>query len=270
MEKTLIIKTGHCETFYETDDQGICSLGDILRSTFICNSFENITWVTDKKAIKLLEYSNIDKIIDIEEFDFNTLFEYKIIINLEKKSSILEKIGQVRGINFDNFSFVHELMLDTELSYQEKLCKLLNIEWTGQHYSFDYPSIKGTGIGLNWKSGVKIPEKQLPKKFWTELEKLAAPKYQVKWQKGFEDISEYIDWINSCDTIITLDSLGIHIALALGKKIICLFGATNPNEVYLYNQGAKINHSLSMGDQEMLDKRKEILEELERLDDMFR
>ena len=46
-----------------------------------------------------------------------------------------------------------------------------------------------------------------------------------------DNIEAYIDWINSCRLIVTNDSLGLHIALALGKKVVALFGPTKANEV---------------------------------------
>lgn len=49
----------------------------------------------------------------------------------------------------------------------------------------------------------------------------------------------YIEWINSCKIIITSDSFGLHVAHALGKKTISLFGPTNSNEIYIDN-GIKI------------------------------
>ncbi|HLO64387.1 MAG TPA: glycosyltransferase family 9 protein, partial [Azonexus sp.] len=45
------------------------------------------------------------------------------------------------------------------------------------------------------------------------------------------DIEDYIDWINSCRLLVTNDSLGLHLALALGKPVVALFGPTVAREV---------------------------------------
>lgn len=43
-----------------------------------------------------------------------------------------------------------------------------------------------------------------------------------------------MNWINSCKLIISGDSLGLHLAFALKKKAIGLFGSTSPKEVFFY------------------------------------
>ena len=40
--------------------------------------------------------------------------------------------------------------------------------------------------------------------------------------------------------MVTGDTLGMHVATALGKKIVALFGPTSSAEIELYGQGVKI------------------------------
>jgi heptosyltransferase-2 len=47
----------------------------------------------------------------------------------------------------------------------------------------------------------------------------------------------YMDWINSSKIIVSNDSLGLHLGLAMKKKVIGLFGPTPSSEVYFYNRG---------------------------------
>ena len=78
---------------------------------------------------------------------------------------------------------------------------------------------------------------------WEELAKrLTDLGYSISWQEGLTDLYDYFEWINSCKVLLSQDSLGIHIALALKKQIIGLFGSTDPREIYLYNSG-RIVHS---------------------------
>ena len=65
-------------------------------------------------------------------------------------------------------------------------------------------------------------------------------KHSVSWQQGLKNIEEYIEWINSCQLLLTNDSLGLHIALALKKKVVALFGPTAHREVYLYGRGVAV------------------------------
>ena len=45
-----------------------------------------------------------------------------------------------------------------------------------------------------------------------------------------------MDWINSCKLLISNDSLGMHLAFALNKKVIAVFGPTESSEVYCYGE----------------------------------
>ena len=46
--------------------------------------------------------------------------------------------------------------------------------------------------------------------------------------------------ISDHDIVITADTLALHIATALQKKIVALFGPTSVNEIELYGKGIKL------------------------------
>jgi ADP-heptose:LPS heptosyltransferase len=119
-------------------------------------------------------------------------------------------------------------------------------------------------IGLNIGVGTKWPSKGWALKSWQELiEKLRSDKYNLLLLGGPEEIAivnqlkeEYKYLINTgcdnsllefaaivdlCDLIITADTLALHIATALQKKIIALFGPTSANEIELYGKGIKLS-----------------------------
>lgn len=50
--------------------------------------------------------------------------------------------------------------------------------------------------------------------------------------------------VDACDLIVTSDSLGMHIAVALRKYVVALFGSTSHAEVDLYDRGEKIVASM--------------------------
>ena len=54
------------------------------------------------------------------------------------------------------------------------------------------------------------------------------------------DLIEFPALISACALFITSDSLGLHIALALRRKTICLIGPTSPSEIDVYEIGEKI------------------------------
>jgi len=54
------------------------------------------------------------------------------------------------------------------------------------------------------------------------------------------DLFEFPAVINLCKLFITSDTLGLHIALALKRRTIALFGPTSANEIEMYGLGKKI------------------------------
>jgi len=125
-------------------------------------------------------------------------------------------------------------------------------------------ALQKPAIGLNVGVGTKWPSKGWSFKSWQELiEKLGNDKYNLLLLGGPEEISiinqlkaEYKYLINSgcdnsllefaaivdlCELVITADTLALHIATALEKKIIALFGPTSANEIELYGKGIKLS-----------------------------
>jgi len=118
-------------------------------------------------------------------------------------------------------------------------------------------------IGLNVGVGTKWPSKGWPLKKWQNLiEKLENDKYKLLLLGGPEEIAiinqlkaeykyllntgcdnsllEFCAIVDLCDLVITADTLALHIATALKKKIIALFGPTSANEIELYGKGIKL------------------------------
>lgn len=54
------------------------------------------------------------------------------------------------------------------------------------------------------------------------------------------NLVEFPALISVCNLVITTDSLGLHVALALKRKTICLIGPTSPSEIDIYGLGEKI------------------------------
>ncbi len=53
-------------------------------------------------------------------------------------------------------------------------------------------------------------------------------------------LREFFSLLNLCDILITSDTMALHVALALKKKVLALFGPTSYNEIEMYNLGEKI------------------------------
>jgi heptosyltransferase-2 len=264
MAKVLIIKLGYSETI----DPGIgkvSSLGDVLRTTVILYPFvdDHVTWLVDEAAYPLLEGNpHIDRILT---YDLSTVLQlqrerYDTVINLEKVPGVCALADSISawrryGFRFDELHGVAEaydgcekvfslskggdLKRTYQGSWQESLLQIVGAKWEGQEYLLGYrpKSREEFDVGLNWAVGPKWPNKAWPDDKWRELTGLLEGRFTWAMQQGMDNLYAYMDWINSCRLLVTNDSLGLHIALALKKKVVVLYGPTNPNETYFYGRG---------------------------------
>ena len=53
-------------------------------------------------------------------------------------------------------------------------------------------------------------------------------------------LRQFLALLGLCDLVVTTDTLALHAALGLGKKVVTLFGPTSPWEVELYGRGRKV------------------------------
>lgn len=258
MKKSLlIIKTGHSETFTENLSSRICSLGDVFRTSLTLPLLEEyeVFWLTDQKAKPLLEqFKKVKVLTDLKDEEIIGNFDYVInlekdinLVNLARRKedfygfvSINNELGIRPFLTNGNVNLKDLISNDTK-TFEGKLSVILNNKDFKSDYS-DFSSLldeRKNQIGFNWKVGPKWPEKALDLSFWKDLEKELAPDFKVSWQEGFDNLRTYQEWISSCETIVTLDSLGLHLALAMKKNIVALFGPTNATEINLYGRGEK-------------------------------
>lgn len=267
MAKVLIIKLGYSETL-DNEVRTTTSLGDVIRTTVILNFLKNeeITWLVDEKAYPLLGNNpyikrilifNLESVLQLQREKFDT------VINLEKGPGICafsDSINAWRRFGFrfdagegiaqayDGAEKVLSLCLDLEKKkdnyryWQDALASMIGKEWQKEEYILGYTprTSEKFDIGFNWAVGDKWPNKAWPRKNWKRLEALLGKKYSTSWQRGLNNLYEYMDWVNSCRLIVTNDSLGMHLAIALKKKLVVLFGPTSSKEVCLYDRGMKL------------------------------
>lgn len=262
--KILIIKLGYSETL-DQEIGKVPSLGDILRTTPILSALRekypnsHITWLISEEAEPLMHQNNlIDRVLVWNEFlPFQLMREkFDILINLEKIPGVCALSDMVdawkkygfrfdgavgsyhayeEGLSFIKYIEAKQNNLKHKDYWQKVLIEMLGVEWKGQGYVLGYkPKNKAKyDIGLNYEVGSKWPTKAMQKGRWEELNsKLLESGFTTSWQRGLKDLYEYMDWINSCKTIISHDSLGLHLALALNKKIVGIFGPTDHLEIF--------------------------------------
>lgn len=263
LKKLLIIKLGYSETLERSVGRTV-NLGDVLRTTFILNYFKDYhtTWLVDKNAIPLLKGNTyIHKILSSQDPEIEKLSAetFDIVINFEKTDDILSFCNSIKAKKFYGFKdngddqgnisvettqllFMSENVENRKKNkdcWQKVLAEAIGKEWKGEGYILGYKpkNEKIHDIGFNWTTGKRWTNKAWPESYWKELEMMLRGQYSISWQQGFDDLYEYIDWINSCDLILTADTLGLHVGLALNKRVLGLFGPTSPHEFSFYGCG---------------------------------
>jgi len=255
--KVLIIKLGHSETLVPHMRQA-CSLGDVFRTTPVLHLFkrDHVTWLTDEAAIPLLQGNPyIDRILP---FDLTSVLQIKSerfdkVINLEKVPGICALAGRIEAWSHYGFRFDKETGTAEayERAYEalavatredvkklndkpwiQVLFQMLGSRWKGESYVLGYQPETETqyDLGFNIHVGELMPVKAWPPEHWKSLERLVAGTYTVTWQQCLDDLNGYIDWINTCRLLVTNDSLGLFLGVALGKKVLGLFGSTSATE----------------------------------------
>jgi heptosyltransferase-2 len=264
-QKVLIIKVGYSETL-DPEISNVTSYGDVLRSTVLLNLYkkDHVTWLVDESAYPVLKNNPyIDRILI---YDLTSVLQlqsehFDTVINLEKVPGLCALADQVTawrryGFRFDVKNGEAEAYEGTQNAlsmchneqekkkgrryWQEHLFEMVGSKWRGEKYVFGYKP-KGSekyDVGLNYQVGHKWPAKAWSMDKWKKLEKLLKKDFSISWQEGLNDMEEYFEWINSCKLIVTNDSFGLHLAIALRKKIVALFRSTSAKETYLYGFGS--------------------------------
>lgn len=270
--KILIIKLGYSETL-DPEVNNVTSLGDVLRTTPLLRALKdkypdsNIAWLTDKSAVPLLYgIPELDRILEVDAFvPFQLMREqFDIVVNLEKHPGVCAMADSVNA--WAHYGFRFDVISGKYLAYekgqgfleyiknkngngrkvkpwQQNLIEMLDLEWKEQSYLL---GIKTSGkaqfdVGLNHMVGSKWPTKKMPEEHWKDVSDLLEKSgLKVSWQQGLNNLNEYAKWISSCKLILSQDSLGLHLALALKKNVVGLFGPTDPSEVFYYRLGKSV------------------------------
>lgn len=265
--KVLIIKVGYSETL-DPEISTITSYGDVLRTTVLLNLYkeDHVTWLVDEKAYPILKNNplidrilgyNLTSVLQLQSEHFDT------VINLEKVPGICALADQITawrryGFRFDikkgeaeaydgtqNALFLcqnEEEKKNHNKYWQEHLFEMVGATWDKHEYVMGH--IPATNeeydIGFNYQVGNKWPLKAWSTTQWKELEALIGKKYKISWQQGLNNMEDYFDWIHSCRLVVTNDTFGMHLAIAMKKKMICMFGPTHHSEHYLYGLGKSL------------------------------
>jgi heptosyltransferase-2 len=261
MSKIAIIKIG--------------ATGDVVRTTVLLRLFINddITWITAAKNIEVLpqHMPNLSRIVAIEAIQESGVlaehFDYVISLDDDilcaKVASLLvtnslfgaycqdEKVVYTHSANewFDmglssrlGKEAADNLKWQNTHSYQDILFRMLGYQFVGEEYCIREEIIAQPHtmvVGIEARAGDRWPTKRWDK--YTELaDRLRQDGYECIFFKDRATIKEYIKDIAGTSLVITGDTLGMHIALALRIPVVTLFTCTSAVEIYGYGRMEKI------------------------------
>lgn len=153
------------------------------------------------------------------------------------------------------------------LSYLQEIFAICGYEFQGQEYVLDRPAVAPvfelpsgrSTVGLNTGCGGRWTSRLWPERYWEDLAGklqasghavvlLGGPQEDEKNRRlaratgacypGHFDLQTFIGLMDRCDLVVSAVTMGMHIALGLGKKLVLLNNIFNPHEFELYGRGA--------------------------------
>lgn len=168
---------------------------------------------------------------------------------------------------------------ENTLTYQEMIYQMAELPYGGEKYTLEIPPeareeaekmAESWGlkegdpvVGLNTGSGERFQSKQWSEEAFLELihligerdtkilllggkaekernERLSQASQGRAVYTGVHSLSTFAALVDHCGSVVTADTLAMHIALGLSKYTVALFGPTCSAEVDLFGRGQKV------------------------------
>lgn len=273
MSRVLVIKPGYRQGLPGVLSLDV-SLSSVLRSTVVLNLFEEdeVTWVTTSEAAVLvngaanvrrvlvydspvalaLSYETFDTVVNLEpSWEFCALAES---VNARLRYGFTLDAGGREVTALPGAERAQALSLSRTARrkesrpHQQALYELMGKDWQGERLVLGYRPTTGEtfDVGFNTSAGHPRRNKIWPETHWRNLEQLLLGRYAVIYEPSSGDLPAYMDWLNRCRIVVTADTLGLTLALALGKKVVALFGPTSAERCHTYGRGIKLTPSVKL------------------------
>ena len=249
------------------------ALGDVVRTTVLLRELKGeIHWLSKNMSRDLLgseliyDRYFIENPVDIErlkkkDFDWvicldEKLTVLKLISEIRKKrltGTFLNKDGEIDYTPMSKYwfdmSMISKLGIERadELKHANKktvpqiLIEMVGKDFTGQEYclGINPKRAKRKRIGLI-KMCTSIWQNKQWRWYWELFDKLKEEGYEPVFLEFRSALSKHIEDINSCETIVCGDTLGMHLGMALGKNVVAIFNCTPAKEIECYGRMKKI------------------------------
>ena len=203
-----------------------------LKKGYILNELGKVVPV-DENGIEWIEMGAFDQLKKINTKSYQQIIhevlnlEYKkgeIIINLDEKESEIGYQFRVK-YNLNKYDFL--IGINTGASHRWRFK-----QWRSDGFMELISVLNNRNNAAILLYGGKEEEKR-------NLE--IKSKFSNVIDTGSNNtLREFFALVNVCDIMITGDTLALHAAVALKKKVVCLFGPTSNNEIEDYSRIKKV------------------------------
>ena len=254
---TLIIKLG--------------AMGDVLRTTTILRAVPGpVTWVTRPASLPLLEgIPQIAEALTLEEASERLRGRhYALAACLDDEAEACRLLDLVQfdrhvGAYLEDGHVTYgesarpwydmgllsrfgkeradALKRDNTRAYQELLFAMFDLPFRGEDYVFGYAprAVDTRHVGIEMRADARWQWKRWGR--YPELiQRLQADGMDVHIFQQRDDLRDFIADVNACGLVVTGDTLTMHIALALQKRVVAVFGPTSAPEIHDYGRLTKI------------------------------
>ncbi len=224
---------------------------DVFCSTCLLDDFRGweVTWISSPAMGPLLQDNHlIDRLILVDrpnQIDPASLPAYHTVIQLEADYCWHQFARRIETRHRFEAQVEETPDRETEtpnLYSPVSLFGLLGREWTGQQYRLGYqsPSEPQYDIGLNSPVIPDCPTHAWPEENWRDLKRGLDGDFNVVRPKSCNGLADYLAWIASVRLLISTNSLGLYLALAMNKEVLALLNEDEEKEVFLYGRGLKL------------------------------
>ncbi len=162
--------------------------------------------------------------------------DYPIIINLNKQEKLFAKRFAIQHSIVANDTVVG-INLGGGGRWQKKEYPVNHTVELIKHILNDSQKLNRTKILLFGGEKEKLRNKKI-----MSLVVQQCPSYRYKIiDTGCDNpLRKFFALLNLCDILVTSDTMALHVALGLKKKVLALFGPTSSTEIEMYGLGEKI------------------------------
>jgi ADP-heptose:LPS heptosyltransferase len=165
-------------------------------------------------------------------------------LNIKNKKSYPEEIFEICGFKFNKEKYILDAKHNLNWNIRERR-PLVGLNtgcgsrwetrlWPTKNWTALIKKLKKDGFGVILLGGEAEDKKN------KELSKKTGASYP-----GYFPLGKFISLVGQCDVIVTGVTMALHIAVALGKKIVLFNNVFNKNEFELYGLGQILEPELS-------------------------